>query len=181
MTTRNDWQDFITFMRMESDCKFNEIFYEFNQLMEKESNPLMALMALFTSPFWAILWWFIGPIRAAIRRSSIASNAYDIEDTCSEYKITRNRDGQMGVCYWHNWYNCKQQLYSCYDEVIRFDWEGFVVCKNGKYGIFYAPKNIMVVPCIYDQCKLDEDECNVILNRNGQNTKFNKFGERILN
>lgn len=176
-----NWLDFQTFKWQESDCNFNEIFYGLSQFVEESNHTLLALGALFLLPFWVagmISWWFIGPIRAAIRRSDIASNSSDIEETSNDYKITRDQNERYGVCYWHNWYNCNQLLDSRYDLIVGFDYEGFVVCKDGKYGIFNAKKNRMVVPCQSENFHLEYRQ--VVIERNGKKTTFNQYGERLM-
>lgn len=176
-----NWLDFQTFKRQESNCKFNEIFYGLSQFIEEANGTLLVLGLLFLLPIWVlgmISWWFLGPLTAAIHRSSVSRNAYDIEDTSNDYKITRNEDDKYGICYWHNWYNCNQLLDSRYDLIVGFDYEGFVVCKDGKCGIFNAKKNKMVVPCVYE--KFDVDYSQVKLTRNGKRTNFNQYGERVM-
>ena len=115
----------------------------------------------------------IGPIRAAIKRSDIASNAYD-----NEFKITRDQNEKYEVCYWHNWYNCSLLLNSRYDLIVNFDNEGFVVCKKGKYGIFNAKKNKIVVPYMYEEFNVDYSQGT--LTRNSKRTIFNQYGERVM-
>ena len=153
-----NWLDFQTFKRQESNCKFNEIFYGLSQFIEEANGTLLVLGLLFLLPIWVlgmISWWFLGPLTAAIHRSSVSRNAYDIEDTTNDNKITRNDD-----------------------LIVGFDYEGFVVCKDGKCGIFNAKKNKMVVPCVYE--KFDVDYSQVKLTRNGKRTNFNQYGERVM-
>ncbi len=175
------WQDFKGFKRSEKDCKFNEIFHWTDSAIDKLDNPIIALLCIALIPLifaFMILWWFLGPLSAAINRNSISNNAYDIELTPHQYKLTRNKKEKIGVCYWLNWYNCKMLLTLNFDSIVRFDEETFVINKNGKFGLYNAKKDKIVVSCKNSSFFIDG--AFVTFDSNGKKQKFNKYGERIM-
>ena len=152
------------------------LFHFFDNTIEN-ANSITALFLFLSIPFWP-LWWFLGPLSAKIKRSKISNYAYDIELTPNVYKTIRDKSGNLGICYWYNWYNCCLLLVPKYNRIQRIDNDGFIVSTKGKFGIFNAKLQKMVVKPMYSSYEIVGN----FVNFSNKNTteKFNKYGERIM-
>lgn len=128
--------------------------------------PLIAFMPL---------WWFLGPLSAKISRFTISKCTYDIELTPNMYKLIRDMSGNLGICYWYNWYNCRLLLAPSYTKIHHFGNDAFIVNIKGKLGIYNAKLQEMVVKPMYSSYEIAGNF--VIFNTV---RKYNTYGERIL-
>lgn len=177
MLTSTIWQDWKSHIRTEKECAFNEIFYSWTKLFEDSNGPLGCILLLFMIVF-AIPWWFLGPIIASANRASISRSANDIELSPNDYKLIRNSQGRIGVCYWHNWYNCELLLPAMFDNIEHFASESFVITVNGKHGLYNARNKKMHIKPIFERYKIDGNF--VVFSTENSKVKYNCYGERVL-
>lgn len=174
MLTSPIWQDWNSHIRIEKQCDFDEIFYPLRKAVNESWTGV--ILALFFILF-GMLWYLIGPIMAFVNRARISRNAYDIEVTTSDYKLIRNNLGRIGVCYWHNWYNCKLLLPTKFDNIEHLTPESFVITIDSKHGVYSADKNIYIKP-VFETYKIEGKF--VIFTTANSEVKYNCHGERVL-
>ena len=167
------WQDYKGFLRVESRCDFREIFHFSDDLFEKP----YAFILIFLIPFMP-LWWFLGPLSAKGNRSNISKYTHDIELTPNVYKLIRDVSGNLGICYWYNWYNCRLLLTPSYNKIQHFGNDAFIVNIKGKLGIYNAKLQKIVVKPVYSSYEIAG---NFVIFQNKNTTeKYNTYGERIM-
>lgn len=167
------WQDYKGFLRVESNCDIREIFHFLDDLLEKP----YAFIFFFLIPLMPLCWFF-GPLSAKCNRSNISKYTHDIELTPNVYKLIRSKSGELGVCYWHNWYNCCLLLAPRYNKIQRFGNDAFIVNVKGQWGIYNAKMRKMVVRPIFSSYKTVGNF--VILSNKNITEKYNTYGERIM-
>ena len=168
------WQDYKGFLRVESNCDFREIFHFMENIHEK---PYFVFI-IFPLVLFCPLWWFLGPLSAKSDRSTISKYTHDIELTPNVYKLIRDVSGNLGICYWYNWYNCRLLLAPCYNKIQHFGNDAFIVNIKGKWGIYNAKLKKMVVKPMYLSYEIVGNF--VIFSNTNTTEKYNTYGERIM-
>ena len=168
------WQDYKGFLRIESNCDYREIFHCMENICEKPYFIFIMLPLIVFMP----IWWFLGPLSAKSNRFTISKYTHDIELTPNVYKLIRDVSGNLGICYWYNWYNCHLLLAPSYNQIQHFGNDAFIVNIKGKFGIYNAKLQKMVVKPLYSSYEFDGNF--VIFSNKNATEKYNTYGERIM-
>ncbi len=175
MLTNTLWQDFKGFRREE--------WKTWNKYFDLGSDWLYIIPIV---NCFAIAWYLLKLLSFMIiypfmyfAHCRVSSNSYDIEVTTSEFKLTRNKKGKIGLCYWQDWLWNKQLLRSKYSNISRSEGDCFIVIKDNKYGLYNGERKKMVLRCKYE--KINHLHDNVYIAKiNGVQNKFNSEGDRLL-
>lgn len=175
MLTNTLWQDFKGFRREE--------WKTWNKYFDPGSDwlyiiPIVNCFALAWYLLKLLLFIIIYPF-TYFAHCRVSSNSYDIEVTTSEFKLTRNKKGKIGLCYWQDWLWNKQLLRSKYSNISRSEGECFIVVKDNKYGLYNGVRKKMVLKCKYEKINHLHDNVYTAM-INGVQNKYNSEGDRLL-
>ena len=171
------WQDYKGFIRYENDkapklTKEND--WSWLLLFVPIINILYILMM-----FVAYIALLVIIIKGILSRRTIARYAYDIEVNTYNIKLIRNKEGNIGICNWEDWYNNKLLIKPSYNNIQRIDEYSYIIKKDCKFGLYNAKQEKLILDCQYDSISNIHD--NVYeAHQNGQMTKYNIEGDRIL-
>lgn len=182
------WIDFKTLERISKDDDFgiyDFIFWGTRSIYEKWwwiFIPILNFIYLFAF----IISFITFPLRCFINANQLKKlrrNAYDIEDTCSLYRLIRDVNGNIGLCEFGESFEFSRKvlLPSQYVKIDRWGVDEFIVTdKNNKMGIYSAQNNKWLFPCTCDNISIESDDIiNVTINNKSQ--RYNSKGERIIN
>ena len=126
---------------------------------------------------WIVLLFII--LKGKSSRRSITNCTYDIEVNTKNYKVIRNKDGKIGLCYWEDWYHNSLLIKPIYTAIERVDDISYILKTNGRYGLYNGNRKKIILACKYDMItNVHDDVYEVIINR--EKAKYNIEGDRIL-
>lgn len=183
MCYKIQWIDFKALERDDVDEKFGLFDFIF-------------LGSRFICKYWWLYWlpilniaiilvWITIPLRLYINSSQLRKlrkNAYDIEDTYSDFRLIRNVSGDIGLCEWGKSFEFSRKvlLPSQYVKIDRWGVDGFIVTdKNNKMGLFSTETCKWIFPCSCDNISIESDDIiNIIIDNRSQ--RYNSKGDRIV-
>lgn len=182
------WMDFNALQRDDKDEKFGLFDFIFYGSREMVKYWWWVFIPLLNVVYVVVLLlaWITIPIRLAIlyvQLEQLKQNAYDIEDTVSEFRLIRNMNGDLGLCQWGESYmlfSRRVLLESKYVAIKRWG-DGFIVTnKDGKKGVYDTEKCKWVFPCTCASVKIESADV-IIVTQNNRTQRYNLKGDRILN
>ena len=102
---------------------------------------------------------------------------YDIENSSSNVRRIRNREGRIGLARLGEWGRLKL-LPMVFDAISPCRANIYVCRKGGKYGAYNVERRKMVVPVEYDEIELREGVFEVI--KDGVRERFTENGFRVV-
>lgn len=187
MNDKMNWIDFKALERDDVDEKFGlfEFLFYGSRWVEKRAwwaivPPLNGLIAISLLSAWISMpiRWYISSNQ--LRR--LRQNAYDIEDTYSDFRLIRNVSGDIGLCEWGKSFEFSRKvlLPSQYVKIDRWGVDGFIVTdKNNKMGLFSTETCKWIFPCSCDNISIESDDIiNIIIDNRSQ--RYNSKGDRIV-
>lgn len=182
-----NWIDFKALERDDVDEKFELFDFLFfgSRWVKKRAwwvfvpplNGLIAISILSALISMPIRWYISSNQLRWLRK-----NAYDIEDTCSLYRLIRDVNGNIGLCEWGESFEFSRKvlLPSQYVKIDRWGVDGFIVTdKNNKMGLFSTETCKWIFPCSCDNISIESNDIiNVIINNRSQ--RYNSKGDRIV-
>lgn len=186
-TSKIHWIDFKALER--DDVDENYSFLDFlifgNRWVHKNFWWLMippltivpAISGLFSFISMPLRWYINGAQLKKLR-----SNAYDIEDTNSYFRLIRNENGNIGLCEWGESYEFSRKviLPSQYAKIERLNNEVYIITDlSGKMGLYNTVENKWIFMCTCDKISIKSDNIiDVTINKISQ--RYNYKGDRIL-
>lgn len=187
METKLQWIDFKALERDDIDEDFGLFDFLFwgSRYNEKHWWWIFIPLLNFVYAFVFVVTIITIPLRWSISASQLRKlrkNAYDIEDTFSDFRIIRNINGDIGLCEWGRAYEFSRKvlLPSQYVKIDRWSEYKFIVTdKNNKMGLFCSEEYKWIFPCICDNISIESNDIiNVIINTKSQ--RYNSKGDRII-
>lgn len=187
MNNKIQWIDFKALERDDVDENFGLLSFIFWGTREIEKKWWWVLIPILNFIYLlAFLIAFITfPLRCFINSNQLRKlrkNAYDIEDTCSLYRLIRDVNGNIGLCEWGESFEFSRKvlLPSQYVKIDRWGVDGFIVTdKNNKMGLFSTEICKWIFPCSCDNISIESNDIiNVIINNRSQ--LYNSKGDRIV-
>lgn len=187
MNKRIHWIDFKALERDDVNEKFGlfEFLFWGSPWVEKRAwwllvPPLNGLIMISILSAWISMpiRWYISSNQ--LRR--LRQNAYDIEDTSSDFRLIRNVSGDIGLCEWGKSFEFSRKviLPSQYIKIARYGIGGFIVTdKNNKMGLFSTEACKWIFPCYCDNISIESNGIiNVTINK--KTLRYNSKGDRII-
>lgn len=181
------WLDFKALERDDVDKKWGLFDFLFWGSREFEKKWWFMLIPILNG-MYAIVFLFVLitiPVRLCIhieQTKKLRKNAYDIEDTCNQYRLIRNMKGDIGLCEWGLTYTYSRRVLieTQFKQIDRWGNDGYIVTnKRSKMGLFDASKNKWVFPCEYEKLIVESDDVIVVCTNNYRQ-RYNINGDRIL-
>lgn len=187
MNNKIQWIDFRALERDDVDEKFG--LFDFIFWGSRYANkhwwwsfiPLLNISLILA----IVITWITIPLRLYINSSQLRKlrkNAYDIEDTYSDFRLIRNASGDIGLCEWGKSFEFSRKvlLPSQYVKIDRWGVDGFIVTdKNNKMGLFSTETCKWIFPCSCDNISIESDDIiNIIIDNRSQ--RYNSKGDRIV-
>ncbi|MBQ8364674.1 MAG: hypothetical protein IJX41_02150 [Bacteroidaceae bacterium] len=181
------WIDFKALERDDVDENFgllSFIFWGTRDLEKRKWWGIIPILNLIYLPGFLISF-ITFPLRCFINASQLRKlrkNAYDIEDTYSDFRLIRNASGDIGLCEWGKSFEFSRKvlLPSQYAKIDRWGLDRFIVTdKNNKMGLFSSETCKWIFPCSCDNIVIEStDIINVTINNKSQ--RYNSKGDRII-
>lgn len=187
MNNKIQWIDFKALERDDVDENFGLFSFIFWGSREIEKKwwwvfiPVLNFMYLL-----AFLIAFITfPLRCFINANQLRKlrkNAYDIEDTCSLYRLIRDVNGNIGLCEWGKSFEFSRKVLLP-PQYVKIDRWGTYRCivtdKNNKMGLYNAADCEWIFPCTCDSIRIESNDI-VSVTTNGRSQRYNSKGDRII-
>lgn len=91
----------------------------------------------------AICYYIKDEFLPSVERKKIGLSSH-IEVSSSEYRIIRKSNGEMGICYWGDYDNCKLILEPVYDIIEKGFDNSFIVKKDNKFMLYNSELKMFV-------------------------------------
>lgn len=187
MNDRIQWLDFNALERDDVDEKFGKFEFLFfgSRWVYKRAwwaliPPLNGLLMISILSAWISMpfRWYL----SSKQLKQLRLNAYDIEDTLSNFRLIRNFNGDIGLCEWGESFEFSRKvlLVSQYAKIERWQDCGYIVTgKDNKMGLYSTEYFKWILPCTCDNISVESnDVINITINNRSQ--RYNIKGDRIL-
>ena len=188
MKNKIQWIDFKALERDDVDEKFGLFDFIFwgSREMLKDWWWVFIPILNFVYLFVFLIVFLTIPLRCYINASQLRTlrkNAYDIEDTYSDFRLIRNSSGDIGLCEWGESFSFSRKvlLPSQYAKIDRWrEYEFIVTDKNNKMGLYSTEIFKWIFPCDCDNINIESNDI-IKVTVNNKSQRYNNKGDRIIN